>query len=132
MEAALRALLVGYAPLANLVGGPSAPRIVWNHLPQATARPAIVLYKVSGAPGITMQGSDGLTGSIVQIDVQALTVTSMWAIRDQVLALLHGYRDATFPGIFANSERQDSDKLTGTDTLVHRASLDFDVWAASA
>lgn len=45
---------------------------------------------------------------------------------------VRGHRDADFPGIFANSERQDSDKLTGTDTLVHRASLDFDVWAASA
>lgn len=130
MEAALRALLIGYAPLANLVGGPSAPRIVWNHLPQETVRPAIVLYKVTGAPGITMQGSDGLTGSIVQIDVQALTVTSMWAIRDQLLALLHGYSDGTFRGIFSNGERQSAEDLVGT--LVHRSSIDFDVWAASA
>lgn len=132
MEAALRALLVGYAPLANLVGGPSAPRIVWNHLPQATVRPAIVLFKVAGAPGITMQGSDGLTGSIVQIDVQALTVASMWAIRDQLLALLHGHSDDTFLGIFANSDRQGSEKQTGSDVLLHRASLDFDVWSFAA
>lgn len=127
MEAALRALLVGYAPLTALV---PAARIVWNHLPQATVRPAIVLYKISGAPGITMQGSDGLTGSIVQIDVQALTVASMWAIRDQVLALLHGYRSATLRGIFANGERQFAEDLVGT--LIHRASLDFDVWSAAA
>lgn len=129
MESALRALLIGYAPLTALV---PAARIVWNHLPQATVRPAIVLYKVAGTPGITMQGSDGLTGSIVQIDVQAHTVASMWAIRDQVLALLHGHRDATFPGIFSNSERQDSDALAGAGTLVHRSSIDFDVWSLAA
>ena len=128
MEAALRTLIIGYAPLTALV---PAARIVWNHLPQATTRPAIVLYKVSGAPGITMQGSDGLTGSIVQIDVQALTVISMWAIRDQLLALLHGHLDDDFPGIFLSSERQDSDTLAA-GTLVHRASLDFNIWSQAA
>lgn len=128
MEAALRALLIGYAPLTALV---PAARIVWNHLPQATTRPAIVLYKITGSPGITMQGSDGLTGSIVQIDVQALTVASMWAIRDAVRDKLHGYRDATFRGIFADGDRQSSEELTGGG-LVHRASLDFNVWSSAA
>jgi hypothetical protein len=128
MEAALRALLTGYGPLTALV--PADDRIVWNHLPQATARPAIVLFKISGSPGITMQGSDGLTGSIVQIDVQALKVTDMWAIRDQIVSLLHGYHDATFPGIFADGDRQTSEELTGGG-IVHRASLDFNVWYAA-
>lgn len=124
MEADLRALLIGYAPLTALV---PAERIVWNHLPQATPRPAIVLYKISGAPGVTFQGSDGLQGATVQIDIQALTVSSMWAIRDLVLPLLHGYRSDTLRGIFAQAERQDSDELTGGG-LVHRSSLDFNVW----
>lgn len=127
MEAALRALLTGYAPLTALVPG---ARIVWNHLPQATTRPAIVLFRVAGTPGITMQGSDGLTGATVQIDVQALTVTSMWAVRDALVARLHGHRDATFRGIFQQSERQTSEELTGGG-LVHRASLDFAVWATA-
>lgn len=128
MEQALRALLVGHAPLTALVG----QRVVWNHLPQATQRPAIVLYRITGAPGIHMQGSDNLTNATVQIDVQALSVTSMWQVRDVLVTLLHGHKDATFQGIFMLTERQDSDKLIGTDTLVHRASLDFDVWAAEA
>lgn len=127
MEAALRALLTGYAPLTALVPG---ARIVWNHLPQATTRPAIVLFRVAGAPGITMQGGDGLTGATVQIDVQALSVTSMWAVRDALVARLHGHRDTTFRGIFQQSERQTSEELTGGG-LVHRASLDFAVWATA-
>lgn len=127
MEAALRALLTGYAPLTALVPG---ARIVWNHLPQKTTRPAVVLYRVAGAPGLTMQGSDRLTDATVQIDVQALSVTSMWAIRDALVARLHGHRDATFLGIFQQSERQTSEELTGGG-LVHRASLDFAVWATA-
>lgn len=130
MEAQLRTLLIGYAPLTSLVGGASSPRIVWNYLPQATTRPAIVLFRIAGAPGITMQGSDGLTGSIVQIDVQALSVISMWAIRDALITLLHGYRGGVFGGIFMQGERQDSDELTGGG-LVHRSSMDFSVWASA-
>lgn len=127
MEAALRALLIGYAPLTALV---PAARIVWNHLPQATTRPAIVMFKITGTPGIHMQGSDRLSDNIVQIDVQAITVTSMWAIRDQLITRLHGYRDDTFKGIFANSEDQGSEELTGGG-LVHRARLDFNVWVSA-
>lgn len=128
MEEAFRALLIGHAPLTALV----AQRIVWSHLPQKTTRPAIVLYRIAGSPGLTMQGSDGLTGATVQIDVQALSVTSMWAIRDSLVSLLHGYSDATFQLIRQVSEDQDSDVLTGSDKLVHRARLDFNVWAVSA
>jgi hypothetical protein len=122
MEEDLRALLTADGTITAHV----AQRIVWNHLPQKTQRPAIALYRVSGAPGITMAGGDGLTGSIAQIDVQALTVVSMWEIRAAVVALLHGHRDASFAGIFLQSERQDSEQVT--EGMVHRASLDFEVW----
>lgn len=131
MESALRALLVGYAPLTGLVGGATTPRIVWNHLPQATVRPAVVLFKITGAEGLTHGGPDGLSGNIVQIDVQALTVTSMWAIRDAIIAKLHGYSDATFGLIRHDSERQSAEELAGAGSLIHRASLDFTVWAAA-
>lgn len=77
-----------------------------------------------------MQGADGLVSAIVQIDVQALTVSSMWAIRDALLTLLHGFKGGEFQGIALTTERQDSDELTG-GTLVHRSSLDFDVWWAA-
>lgn len=127
MEADLRALLISDVTLVGLV--PSAS-IIWNHLAQATPRPAIVLYRISGAPGIHMQGSDGLLGATVQIDVHALSVTSMWAIRDELLTLLHGHKDGTFRGIFMRSERQSSELLDGGG-LLHRSSMDFEVWASA-
>lgn len=131
MESALRALLVGYAPLTSLVGGSTTPRIVWNHLPQATVRPAVVLYKITGAEGLTHGGPDGLASNIVQIDVQAITVTSMWAIRDAIIAKLHGYKDATFGLIRHDGERQSAEELAGAGSLIHRSSLDFTVWATA-
>jgi hypothetical protein len=127
MESSLRALLTSYAPLTAIV---PAARIVWNHLPQATVRPAIVLFKISGAEGVTMAGPDGLAGTTVQIDVQATGVTEMWAIRDLLIARLHGHKDATFRGIFLQNERQTNETLTG-GTLIHRASLDFSLWASA-
>jgi hypothetical protein len=126
MEAELRALLTGHAALTALV----AQRIYWNAIPQGSARPLIVLFRISGGPGLHSRGSDGLTNATVQIDVQALTVTSMWAIRDAVVTLLHGYQGGNFQGISLLTERQDSDELTGGG-LVHRSSLDFDVWWAA-
>lgn len=129
MEAELRALLTGHGALTALV---PAARIVWNHLPQGTQRPAIVLYRISGGPGIHMQGSDGLINARVQIDVQATSVSSMWAIRDALVSLLHGHRGNDFQAISLLSERQDSDQAAGGGGLIHRSSLDFDVWAASA
>lgn len=122
MEAALRALLVGYAPLTALVG----TRIFWSAYPQGAADPAVRLTKVAGAPGYHMQGSDGLTDSIVQIDVRATTVTGMWAVRDAIVGKLDGYRDSNFRGVFLTSERQRVDEATLG--LYHMAQLDFDVW----
>jgi hypothetical protein len=125
LEEALRALLIGYAPLTALV----STRMVWNHLPQDTTRPAVVMFKISGAAGYTTEGPDGLESSRVQIDVQALTVSSMWAIRDVIIAKLSGHKDSTFRGIFLLSERQSSEK-PGTD-LYHIVSMDFEVWASA-
>lgn len=134
MESALRDLLTDYAPLTDLVGGSSAPRIVWNHLPQTTADPAVVLYRVAGAPGHHTQGSDHLDDATVQIDVRAITVSSMWAVRDAIISRLDGYRgqkqQTMFRGIFLRSQRQTSEK-PGT-VLYHRCSLDFEVWSGNA
>ena len=126
MESSLRALLTGCAPLTALV----STRIVWNHLPQDTTRPAVALYRITGAEGLAHDGPDGLASHIVQIDVQALTVTSMWAIRDAIIAKLHGYKDSTFRLIRHDSEDQSSEELAG-GSLIHRARLDFTVWATA-
>lgn len=130
MEGEFRALLTGYAPLAALV----STRIYWNAYPQGAKDPAVRLTKVTGAPGYTTQGPDGLTGSIVQIDVRATTVTGMWAVRDAIIARLSGYQGTQdsvfFGGIFLTGERQTADESTGG--LYHVSQLDFDVWSSGA
>lgn len=127
MQAAFRTLLTGDAPFAALV----STRIYWNALPQAVTRPAVVMFLVTGAEGLAHDGPDGLASYIVQVDVQALTVTSMWAIRDAIVAKLHGYKDSTFRLIRHDSERQSAEELAGAGSLIHRASLDFTVWATA-
>lgn len=125
MEELLRSLLVADAPLVALV----STRIFWNAIPQDAADPCVVLYKITGAPTYHMHGSDGLEASIVQIDVRALSVTSMWAVSRAIQGKLSGYKDVNFRGIFLRSDRQSSEK-PGT-TLYHRSSQDFDVWFAA-
>lgn len=122
MESALRALLVGHAPLTALVG----TRIYWNAYPQGVDDPAIRLTKITGAEGHTFEGRDGLQEAIVQIDVRATSVTGMWTVRDAIIGRLDGYRDSSFRGIFLTSERQRVD--AATLGLYHMAQLDFDVW----
>jgi hypothetical protein len=122
MEEALRALLIGYAPLTALV----SQRIYWNAIPQDAADPCVVLYKISGGEGHHLQGPDGLFSGTVQIDVRAVTVSSMWAISRAIRAKLDGYSDANFRGVFHRNDRQSSEK-PGT-VLYHRSSQDFDVF----
>ena len=131
METALHNLIIGNAAILALVAPTS---VVWNHLPQATPRPAIVLYRISGAPGLHMQGRDNLINATVQIDIQvketaavAEPVKRMFAIRDALLALLHAHSDETLRVISATSERQTVEELA--NVLIHRCSMDFDVWA---
>mgnify|MGYP003403564126 CR=1 FL=1 len=126
-EAELRALLVAYAPLTALVG----TRIVWNEIPQASADPNVSLFKITGAPGYHMKGSDGLQSSIVQINVRASTYASAIAVRNAIVDCLSGCTGTQssifFGGIFLRSERQASEKPT--TTLYHTVQLDFDVWS---
>ena len=126
METALLALLRADVALAALVAKADNTGLFWNHQPQATDYPCLVLWRGAGAPGYTMAGPDRLVSSVVQADVWATSVDSLWAIRDLVITRLSGYRDLTFRGIFLRAERQTSEKPN--DLLLHRCSMDFDVW----
>lgn len=130
MQADFRALLVTDAPLAALV----STRVYWNAIPQDAADPAVVMYLIDSAPGYAMGGADGLTSSLVQIDVRAVSAASMWAIRDAIVTALSGYAgtqgDTDFRGVFQRGERQSSEK-PGT-VLYHRSSLDFEVFSRAA
>ena len=130
MESDLRAVLTADATLTALVG----TRVYWNAYPQTAADPAVRLSKISGAPGYHMGGSDGLDASIVQIDVRAVSVTSMWAVRNAIVDRLSGFRgtqgSTVFQGIFLRFERQTAEKPG--EQLYHIAQLDFDVWSGAA
>jgi hypothetical protein len=129
MQSELRALLANDATLAALV----STRIYWNHIPQDATDPCVVMYLITGAPGVHTQGSDRLTSSIVQINVRATTVASMVSVRNAIVAKLHAFSgtqgNIVFQGIFLRDERQDSEKPD--TTLYHTSQLDFDVWSGT-
>lgn len=134
MESALRALLTGYAPLTDLVGGSSTPRIYWGDIPQGAADPCVNMYVIDGVPGTHMQGSDNLTPYTVQINVRALTVTSCWEVRDAIRDRLNHYKgivgNVWFQGIFPQGARGPREEKPGT--VVYRTfQLDFLVWAGT-
>lgn len=135
MEADLRNIIVGVGAITALV---PATAIRWNLIPQGTTGPAVVLWRIDGIPGLTMNGPDGLTESRVQIDVRApdpnnaegAGYSAAYAIASQIKATLHGYAGVQgttqFQMISMLAERQSSDR---TDTtLFHRFSIDFAVW----
>lgn len=130
MEAEFRALLTGDAAITALVGS----HIYWNNVPQEAADLCVRLSKITGAPGYHMGGSDRLESTVVQIDVRALTVSSMWAVRDAIKTKLDGFKglqdNIVFQGIFLRDERQTAEK-PGT-VLYHRSSTDWDVYSGFA
>lgn len=130
MEADLRALLAGYAPLTSLV----STRIAWNAIGQGWADPNVVLYKITGQPGYHMQGSDGLESSIVQINVRALTFGSMIQVKNAIIDRLSGFRgtmgDTRFQGIFKTGERQAFEKVETAS--YHTCQIDWEVHSRAA
>jgi hypothetical protein len=131
MEEALRSLLTGYAPLTALVG----QRIYWDEVPQGAQRPCVVMYVVSSIPGYHMQGEDCIKPVRVQIDCQAKTTVTKWAVARAVHDRLSGYRGTVsgirFGGIFQQMDRDKSDKDTESNTLRVRQQ-DWEVWFAAS
>jgi hypothetical protein len=132
METSLMALLVGYAPLAALVGN----RIYWDEIPQGTVRPCIVMFVVSSTPGYTFEGADPLVPVRVQIDCQVTTASSAKvALAKTVNDLLSGYKGTVggtkFSGIFQLLTRDRTDKPASGSTIRTRQ-MDYEVWAKPA
>lgn len=131
MDADFRAILAGHAALTNLV----STRIYPVQYPQAAASPAVRYTVINAAPGLHMQGSDGLTETLMQIDVRATTFASSVAIRDVLVALLHPYR-----GLVGNTDfrliRLSSDRGAQFEKPANfeyfTTSLDFQIWSRAA
>lgn len=132
MEEALRALLVGFAPLVPLVGN----RIYWTDIPQGVTDDLIVMHRISGAPSMHMGGPSELETARIQINTRAGTIAKAWAIRRAIKTCLSGFRglqgDIAFQGIFLEDEGElPTDDPVGP-SIYRGTRSDFTVWSKPA
>lgn len=152
MEADFKAILAGHAALLEVIGinlgtgvnGPAAgPSIYPSAYAQGCLDPCIRYQKIAGGPGLHMQGSDGLSNDLVQIDIRGRTAASVIAVRDVLLGA-HGTGGLLHPyvGIEGSTNFQLIRLAEGGDRGIrhekpndvdyYTASLDFRVWSRAA
>lgn len=130
MQIVLANLCLAHAPLASLIGN----RIHWDEIPQGLSGPSVVMHLVSGIPGYTHSGADGLEMSRVQFDCSGTSAAEARAVADALDARLSGFRGTydgfKFGGAFRQSRRSRSEK-DGADGGF-TASMDYLIWWAPA
>lgn len=125
MELDLIQALLADAAVSALV----ADRISWNVRPQGESAPSVVLQRITSGRSYTMTGASRLAGPLVQADVWAASATEMLAVRDALVAALHGLSAPPFQRCFVEAERQSFEPGEGPDEIhFHHASLDVRVW----
>lgn len=128
LEVDFRAVLLADATLAGKVG----TRIYPSAYAQGAASPAIRCMRIAGAPGLHMQGSDGLDSALMQVDCRADTAASAMSVRDAVVARLHGFSGSQgsthFQLVALQADRGVQFDDTGP-TAYYTASLDFECWS---
>lgn len=135
METDFYALLVGHVALTALV---PANRITPSQYTQATGNPCVRYTKIDGITGLHMRGSDGLTSSLMQIDIRGVSAASVLAVRNVLIGshgeggLLHPYRGieggTVFQLIQLRSDRGVQFEKPGA-VEYYTCSLDFDIWS---
>jgi hypothetical protein len=138
MESDFFAILTSHAPLTALI---PATRITPVQYTQATGNPCLRYTKIDGITGLHMQGSDGLSSTLMQIDVRGLSFGSVLAVRNVLVGshgeggLLHPYRGVKgatqFQLIQLRSDRGVQFEKPGS-VEYYTTSLDFDVWSKAA
>jgi hypothetical protein len=135
MEADFVSILTSHVPLTTRI---PATRITPTQYVQGNGNPCLRYTKIDGAPGLHMQGSDGLSSSLMQIDVRAAAAGGagpLIAVRDILVSLLHPFR-----GVVGSSEfeliqlRSDRGvRFEKPDAVeFYTCSLDFDIWSRAA
>lgn len=122
MEEALRALLTSSAVVTAIT--PEAS-INWGSRVQGLKGPQLVLNVISDAEGHTLKSRDGLSVGRVQIDCYAETNTQAKQLSRAVRALLDGFRDSGFRGVFHAGTRDGREGGTNDADRPFRVSLDF-------
>lgn len=131
METDFRSILADDATLVGLV----STRIYPSTYPQDVTEPCVRYQKITGAIGLHMQGSDGFSEDLMQVDVRALTKASADAVRAAIIAALHAYAGTEgttrFQLIALSSDRGVRFESTGPKTY-YTASLDFACYSTDA
>lgn len=116
MEQALMALL---APVA---GG----RRYWLKRPQGdSGYPYLILQKISAPIDYHMQGPDNLRQSRVQVDIYSNDWRTLYTASRDLIALVSGYRDERFRGIFVDNQRDLPASDAGEVEHLFRTSIDL-------
>ena len=131
MEIDFKNLLTGDPAILALV----ETRITPSVYSQATADPAIRYQKITGNIGLHMQGSDGLSSDLMQVDVRSATAAETISIKAAIIARLHGFEgrqgSTDFRVIALRDDR--GVKFEKTDSKsYYTCSMDFDVWSRRA
>jgi len=131
METDFRALLAEDPTIAGLV----STRIYPANYTQSATNPALRYNKITGAPGLHMQGGDGLDVDVIQVDIRAVNAIDALNLRDALVSLLHGYSgtkgDTQFQAISLRDDRGTRFETTGAQSFYTR-SLDFDISSRAA
>ncbi len=120
------AMLLADTGLAAQVG----TRIHWQIAAQNTAKPYVVLTRISSSDAITYRDVAVITESRVQVDCYALTYLGAKQVARAVKAALNGKGGglaATIDRVFYDTERDLFEEAATPDKL-HRVSADYRVW----
>jgi hypothetical protein len=128
MEQAIIAKLLATGSVAAIVG----TRVFPGSRPQASALPALVFNRISGAPVYTDDGEAGLAESRIQIDCWAETYSVSKALASAVKASLSGFVGAssgvTVQNILIITERDRRESGSNAPEYLYRVNLEFSVW----
>lgn len=130
MEEQLRALIVGSADVAALVGR----AVHWRLAPQSVTGPFINLTVISGNRDYHMAAASGLVNSAVQVDCWADKYSVAKQIARAVESVVTGFQGTMgtiyFGAILIDGERDDDFPATGDTGTRYRTSLDLNIWHA--
>ena len=128
MEEALIAKLLDTSGVSAIVG----TRVFPLSLPQGSAKPAITVQRVSGAPLYADDGEVGLEAARMQIDCWAETYSGAKllsrAARDCLSAFSGTHEGINFRYLMLDAERDLREGGSNADHYPFRTSLDFIVW----
>lgn len=121
MEEAFRSILLTASGVTALAGN----RIDFGSNAQGAPYPRIVLWTISDAEGINLQGPDGHSEGRVQVDIYAASYGAAKQLSRAVRAALDGYSGSGFQGVFHAGTRDSREGGSNEADRPFRVSLDF-------